>query len=364
MNDCLKCLPKNFNFDDEIKKRLANVKTLQASSGLFMASAPDVKTGYNKAWLRDNYFMTLGFQVCEEWEPARDAGKALLKVLCKHQDKIKWAIENEPQEAWQYIHARYNPVTLEEYHEPWGNKQNDAVGEVLHLLAACECSPLGVLETDRERDMVQLLVDYLQNIKYWEAPDSGIWEEKEEIHASSIGACVAGLQAAQELSYVTVPEDLISKGQEALQALLPRESESKFSDLALLSLQYPFHALDQKVCHEMVSNIEYYNLRDRGVIRYRGDHYHNKNADETSEEAEWTMGLPWLAIIYAELGDLEKAEHYLVRTLAAQDKEGYLPELYYSHTDQPNKNSPLGWAESLFAVALKKVKDLKKANAH
>jgi len=360
MNTCFEKLPKNFDFEVEIKKRLDTVRSLQAPSGLFMASALNVSTGYNKAWLRDNYFMTLGFQVCGEWEPVRAAGKGLLQILCKYQDKIKWAIEHEPQEAWQFIHARYHPVTLEEYHEPWGNKQNDAVGEVLHLLAACEFSSHNVIETDREREMVQLLVDYLANIKYWESPDSGIWEEDQEVHASSVGACIAGLKAAEVLSYVAVPNGLIERGQETLHTLLPRESEHKFSDLSLLSLQYPFNILSNEECRSVVKNIEYYNLRDRGVIRYRGDHYYNSNSDGVSEEAEWTMGLPWLAIIYADLGEPEQAEHYLAKTMKVQDKNSNLPELYYAQTDKPNENSPLGWAESLFAVALKKVADANK----
>lgn len=352
-------LPADFNFQNEIEKRLSNIRKLQAPTGLFIASAPDVTTGYNKAWLRDNYFMTLGFQICDEWQPVQAAGKALLKILCKHHEKIKWAIQNEPQEAWQFIHARYHPVTLEEFHEPWGNKQNDAVGEVLHLLSTCEYSPHTVVETDHEREMVQLLVDYLNNIRYWETTDSGIWEENQELHASSIGACVAGLKAADGLSYITIPEGLIQKGEAALQALLPRESAHKFTDLALLSLQYPFKVINQTTCSEIVSNVEYYNVRDRGVIRYRGDRYYNANSDGVSEEAEWTMGLPWLSIIYAELGMLAEAEHYLMRTLAAKDQQDNLPELYYAHSDQPNENSPLGWAESLLAVALKKVSDLR-----
>lgn len=343
---------------NQIQERLDIIRELQAPSGLFMASAPDVTTGYNKAWLRDNFFMTLGFQVAEEWGPVRSAAKALLQILCKHQDKIRWAIEHTPHEAWQFIHARYHPITLEEYHEPWGNKQNDAVGEILHLLAACECSPQSVVETDREREMLQLLVDYLHSIEYWNCPDSGIWEEDQELHASSVGAALAGLRAARALPYITIPDGAIAQGEAALRDLLPRESKRKFVDLALLSLRYPFNVVTDEECRKIIKNVEYFNVRDRGVIRYRGDRYYNKNDDGVSEEAEWTMGLPWLAIIHADLGHRERAEYYLEKTHQAKDARGRLPELYYSHTDIPNENSPLGWAESLYAVALAKVSAL------
>jgi len=37
--------------------------------------------------------------------------------------------------------------------------------------------------------------------------------------------------------------------------------------------------------------------------------------------------------------------------LKAVTKKG-VPELYYSNTNEPNENTPLGWSESLFIVAL------------
>jgi len=36
------------------------------------------------------------------------------------------------------------------------------------------------------------LVQYLESIRYWEDKGHGMWEEKEEVQASSIGACLAG----------------------------------------------------------------------------------------------------------------------------------------------------------------------------
>jgi len=298
----------DIDFEKEIKIHLDEVLKLQTSTGLFTASASDVTTGYNKAWLRDVYFMTLGFQSAQQWEPVGKAAKALLTILCTHKDKINWAIKNKPHESWQYIHARYNPETFEEYWEDWGNKQNDAVGEILHLLSSCELSGSHVVESDNEKQMVQMLVDYLNTVEYWQDPDSGIWEEEQEVHASSIGAVVAGLKLASQLPYVTVPEGAIEKGEKALRELLPRESESKFCDLALLTLLYPFEVVTPEEAKEILRNVEYFNTRDKGIIRYRNDRYYNNNDDGYSEEAEWSMGHAWLAIIYAEMGNVEKQQ--------------------------------------------------------
>ena len=61
----------------------------------------------------------------------------------------------------------------------------------------------------------------------------------------------------------------------------------------------------------ILQNVEYHLLKKRGVIRYKGDKYYNKNPDGWSEEAEWTFGLSWLAIIYEKIGNVEKAQEYL-----------------------------------------------------
>ncbi len=348
----------SFNFDQEIKHHLDVIKSLQKPSGVFTAAASDVTTGYDKAWLRDIFFMTLGFIETKEWPVAEKAAAALLSIFVKHKDKINWAIENKPHYAWQYIHARFHPETFEEYWEEWGNSQNDAVGEVLNLLCELEIQGHSVIKTEEEREVVQKIVDYLIRLEYWHDEDNGIWEENMEVHASSIGSVVAALKKAKQVPWLIVPEHALAFGEEALHTLLPRESKAKFSDLALLSLIYPFGVTTEAETLEILRNVEYHLTKDRGVIRYKFDRYYNRNDDGYSEEAEWCFGLAWLAIIYARRGEREKAYYYLRRAQATVTPEDFIPELYYSHTNQPNGNLPLGWAESMYVVALKEVKEL------
>ncbi len=356
-------LHPDYNFESAIAWHLDQVRKLRAPTGLFTASAHDVSTGYNKAWLRDIYFMTLGFKYTGEMEVVQGAAKALLKILAIHREKIEWAVNNKPFETWQYIHARYNPETFEEYWEEWGNKQHDAVGEVLALISDCETLGYTVVETDEEKELVQLLVNYLNRIEYWHDPDSGIWEENQEVRASSIGSVLFALTCAKKLPYVTIPEGAIEKGHTALRALLPRETQNRFCDLALLTLIFPFEVTTPEETKLILENVEYFLVRNQGVIRYRNDRYYNKNKiDGYSEEAEWSMGLAWLAIIYARMGNLEKAEYYLDKSEKTVNPEGLIPELWYSHTVEPNENIPLGWAESMHVVALVSVRDLKGKN--
>lgn len=343
----------NPDVQKKIDAHLENIKKLQAGSGLFLASAKGVSTGYDKAWLRDNFYTCLAFEKVGQFEVVKKCWRAMLDVLVKHSGKIEWATRHKPHATWQYIHARYNPETFEEFWEEWGNKQNDAVGAILFELGNLEVMGQGIVATEEDKKVINLLVQYVGNLEYWHDPDSGMWEENEEVHASSVGAVLAGLKSVKRLSYVTVPDEYITKGENALyNEILPRESHNKFADLAQLSLFYPYDLLPGELAEHILENIEYHLTKDRGVIRYKLDRYYNRNKDGYSEEAEWTMGLSWLSIIYARRGNKEKAAHYLAEVEKTITKENLLPELYYSNENRPNENTPLGWSESLYVIAL------------
>ncbi len=332
------------------------LKTLQYPTGLFAASAKESNTGYDRSWLRDNFYECLAFEVLGEWSVVKKTYRALLDVFKKHEEKIDWAIANKPTEKWQYIHARVHPESFDEFWEDWGNKQNDSIGAVLFRIGELERAGFSILEDDNDRRVVQKLVWYLRSIEYWHDSDSGMWEENEEVHASSVGACVAGLRAMKAIGF-EVDDSLIADGELTLLALLPRESITKFVDLSLLSLIWPYDVVTDEQRKEILKNVEYLLLRRKGVIRYKNDHYYNKNEDGYREEAEWCFGLSWLAIIYEKLGDEKKTKKFIKLMMETPDDEGFIPELYYSNTNNPNDNRPLGWAESLFIVALHNVNE-------
>lgn len=335
-----------------ITEHLAILKGLQYESGLFAASKKGEGVGYDKAWLRDNFYECLAFEVVGDYETVCKTYRAIFDVFKKHEDKIDWAISQKPEHTHQYIHPRYDPVTFEEYWEEWGNKQHDSIGCVLFKIGELEKRQPGSIVTSLDDiRVIQKLISYLESVEYWSDADSGMWEENQELHASSVGACVAGLKMARHIGHVEVPDELIAKGEAALAALLPRESESKFVDLALLPLIWPYAVTTEEQTAQILANVEYHLVKDRGVIRYKGDRYFNKNVDGISEEAEWTFGLSWLAIIYQQLGEEELAQMYLEQALATSTPAG-MPELYYSNSPEFNENTPLGWSESLLIVAL------------
>jgi phosphorylase kinase alpha/beta subunit len=328
-----------------IQTSLNLLKQLQHPSGLFVA-ALDNRTHYSRqSWIRDCIYASLGFEATKNNREVVKAFQALLDVFRKHEYKIDWAIVEKPQQRWQYIHARFNPENFEEFHEDWGNKQNDSIGAFLFKLGDLESKGIKVIRDNDDLRIVQKLVYYLASIEYWHDADSGMWEENEEVHASSVGACVAGLKKISKI--VDVPRVLIEKGEEALNALLPRESRSKDCDLALLSLIWPYNVVSDAQRSEILQNVEERLVRQRGLIRYAGDRYFNRQG-----EAEWTFGFPWLSIIYRQMNRPDKQAFYMRKTLDVVNQKGELPELYYAGSHIHNENTPLGWGQSLLVVAM------------
>jgi GH15 family glucan-1,4-alpha-glucosidase len=342
----------DLSVEARIQRHLDNLRKLITPSGLFLASDQAVTTGYDKAWIRDNVYEAVAFEYANDWKVVEKDYHTLLDIFDKHIDKINWATSNKPFESWQYIHARFNPETLEEFWESWGNKQHDAIGATLFKLGDFEQKGHSMLRNDQDRKTVQTLIYYICNVEYWHDADNGMWEEAEEVHASSIGAVVAGLKKWQEVGGMDVDADAIKRGEEALAKLLPRESESKFTDLALLSLIYPYGVVDRTMSQTIIDNLVYHLEREKGVLRYKGDAYYNANPDGYSEEAEWCFGLSWLAICYQQLGNTEKAHEYLDKATNTVTRDGKVPELYFSHSNEANENTPLGWSESMYVAAL------------
>ena len=329
-----------------VASSIKTLKKLQHDTGLFSASHKNVATGYHLAWIRDNVYMSLGLEAIKDSRSLRRLYHALLDILLKHEYKIDYAILEKPKHAHQYIHARYDPVTKEEINGHWGNKQNDAIGALLFKIGDLEGKGIKIIKNENDLRIIKKLADYLESIEYWHDKDNGMCEENEEVHASSIGACVAGLKKISKI--VPVKKNLIEKGQAALNKLLPRESEAKETDLALLSLIYPYNIVNVNQRNKILKNVETKLLREKGLIRYTGDRYYNKNG-----EAQWTMGLPWLAIIYKQLKNPAKYAFYMRKSVEAMNEKGELPELYYANSNEHNENTPLAWSQALFVAGLR-----------
>lgn len=328
--------------------------SIRLPHGLYIASP---SAHYSAVWIRDTLYISLPYlnKNCGTYEKTLHR---LLDLMLDYEWKIDIHIKERPRETWQYIHAKYDAKHVKEIAEPWGHAQHDAIGLLLWGIGEGEKRGKAILRNNRDRLMVQKLVYYLQSCEYWHDEDNGMWEEHREIHASSVGACVSGLRAVKYL--VDVPSELIHAGVDTLKKLDMHETAERDIDMAQLSLVYPHRVYARDAALRVLGRIEERLLRRRGVVRYEGDSYYStleKNGRHHplsyyyGSEAEWSMGLPWLAICYLELGNYERAQMFIERTEQVMLSDGSLPELYYAGSDEPNPNTPLGWANALYIVA-------------
>lgn len=339
---------------DRLVQSYAVDERLRLEHGLYIAS-PSVD--YSSVWLRDSCYMVM-VHLDKDNGKYEQTFHRFLDLFRELEPKLDYHQTNKPVEWWQFIHAKYDAYTVRELQQRWGHHQLDAIGAILWGIGQGVKAGKKIIRDQKDHEIVQKLVGYLKCVEYWDSPDNGMWEEWEEIHSSSVGACVAGLHAVKDI--VFVERELIMKGYDTLNKLFPRESNDRPFDLAQLSLIYPYKVLHEHDARVVMERIEAMLLRRRGVIRYLGDRYYATNEHDGGHhplshyyfhEAEWTFGLPWLALCHLQLGNIEEAKEYVEWTEDVMLEDGSLPELYFAHTSTPNPNTPLGWASAMYILA-------------
>jgi phosphorylase kinase alpha/beta subunit len=242
-------------------------------TGLLAASSET-----DHSWVRDNVYSILvvwALSLAYKKHADKDYGRAkayeleqsvvklmrgLLMSMMLQIDKVeKFKYTFNPRDS---LHAKYSSKTCSTVvgDTEWGHLQIDAVSLYLLCLAEMTASGLQIVYTLDEVVFVQNLIFYIEHS--YQIPDYGIWERGDktnhglpELNASSIGMAKAALEALDELdlfgsrgsdsSIIHVMPDTIHWCNTILTCMLPRESNSKETDAALLSIiSYPAFALD------------------------------------------------------------------------------------------------------------------------
>jgi phosphorylase kinase alpha/beta subunit len=382
-------------------------------SGLLPASTAVTAHGdYTDAWVRDNVYSILAV-----WGLAlayRRAGsppgrlhllensvvklmRGLLFSMMRQAQKVeKFKYSQSPLDA---LHAKYSTTTGLEVvgDDEWGHLQLDATSLFVLTLAQMTSSGLGIIYSIDEVNFVQNLVYYIG--RTYRTPDFGLWERgnkinhgNAELNASSIGMAKAALEAIRGLdlfgaggsqaSVIHVLSDEIARSRITLASLLPRESASKETDAALLSvIGFPAFAIEDPDLVQRTRDKIVAQLGGRyGCKRFLRDGHQTAIEDHTrlhyepSElqafehiECEWPLFFTYLYLDALFRGDDESIEQYRNALAAVTvERQGYrlLPELYYvpkalieaekqnpqSQTRLPNENLPLVWAQSLYLL--------------
>ena len=384
-------------------------------TGLLPASTAITAHGdYTDAWVRDNVYsilavwgLALAYRKVDEsqgrtYELEHSVVKlmrGLLFAMMRQAGKVEQF--KHTQSPLDALHAKYNTFTgdIVVGDDEWGHLQLDATSIFLLMLAQMTASGLQIIYTLDEVNFVQNLVYYVG--RAYRTPDYGIWERgnkinhgNAELNASSVGMAKAALEAINGLnlfgvrgshaSVIHVLPDEIARTRITLESVLPRESASKESDGALLSIiGFPAFAvvdkqLRQRTLDDIVNKLE----GKYGCKRFLRDghqtviedtqrlHYEPWELKQFEDiECEWPLFFTYLLLDAVFFGDQDRVKHYQQRlqsVLAEQDGLALLPELYYVPEEYieaekaapqtqprlPNENIPLVWAQSLYFLGL------------
>ena len=383
-------------------------------TGLLPASTAVTTHGdYTDAWVRDNVYSILGVwglaQAYKKHNPDHHRTyllsqsvvklmRGLLNAMMRQSDRIerfKYSLK-----ATDALHAKYGTKTglAVVGDSEWGHLQLDASSLFLLQIAQMIASGLKLIYTMDEVNFIQNMVHYIS--RTYCTPDYGIWERGNkinhgttEINCSSVGMAKAALEAmdgfnlfgniASQEAVIHVISSDIARSRFTLHGLLPRESNSKETDAALLSIVgYPAYAIKDKALLKRTRDKIIKKLAGNyGCKRFLLDGHQSAIEDESrlhyepSElrafehiESEWPLFFTYLLLDAIMRGDAAETKHYrekLEPLFVEQDGLKLLPELYTvpqelieaeklnpsSQVRIPNENLPLVWAQSLFMLS-------------
>ncbi len=326
---------------------LREMEKLQRPSGAFVAAPSE---DYQACWIRDQLYASFCYYYINRFEKLKKGIWVIFDILHKHRSKIEAAICTPPKDTSCYLNAKYNPDTLEELPGPWGHHQLDMLGLFLYTVADLDFKNIPLIRNKNDSELIQLLVFYLLSVRYWENPDNGMWEENLDLHSSSIGSALAGLSYIQRRNLAVVPNSLITLGREALNKLLPNESPHRDTDMAQLSLIWPYNIVSSQMSEKILGNVKKKLVQKHGLNRYWGDNYFRS---KNGISGEWPLGFFWLSIIASQHHDVKEGQYWYARGNDQITRHGNVPEIYQDEI--PNNHTPLAWANSFAIVAKAKL---------
>jgi GH15 family glucan-1,4-alpha-glucosidase len=347
---------------DCLKQYYKILDKYKTKKGAFLASA---SSDYSKVWLRDSMYIAMAYidKTCNTFERAVQAH---LDYFRQYEWKLDIHVKQQPILWYEFMHIRYSAHDMKEIDQEWAHVQLDAYSSLLWSIGMGIKKGKKMLRDEKDREIVQKIVQYLDTLEYWRLLESGAWEEGRELRLSSLGACVASLEVISDVVFVSA--ELIANGYRSLYSLYPNETPTRKADLFQLTLIYPYNILPRPMAQLIIHNVEEELLREKGVIRYKYDNYFSTLEKEFGRhqppefydqtEPHWVFGLSFLALSHMTLGNLEKGKEYIDRTEKLVLENGNIPELYYAgdykdeHGNNYNTNNPLCWAISMHIQAI------------
>jgi GH15 family glucan-1,4-alpha-glucosidase len=333
-----------------VRRSVEVLKQGQAPSGAFVAS-PAFPT-YDYAWLRDGAFCAYALELFDESDAAASFHAWVARSIEGHRPMFEHAIARidagHPPSADEMPPARYTlDGSLEQTDgdEPWPNFQVDGYGMWLWALADRVGGPVD----EALRSSIELAARYvratapLKSYSCWEEFDGGE-------HASTLGAAIAGLEAAalllDEQAWADEAELVRTRllGRFVREGRFMRGAEDERVDGSLLWLGVPFRVLplDDPRLDATVEAVRHDLHRPGGgVYRYLGDTYYGGG--------EWILlacSLAWYDAVRGNTGSLPAVREWV---RAQAQSNGDLPEQVSDNAQTPGMIAP--WVERWGPVA-------------
>ncbi|KAL5467658.1 hypothetical protein EMCRGX_G031920 [Ephydatia muelleri] len=316
-------------------------------------------------WCLSMAYRHVGYDRGRTYELEQSAVKCMRGLLFCYMRQAEKVEKFKSTQNWEdALHAKFDymtgdPVTND---DSWGHLQIDGTSLFLQILAQMTATGVQVVFTLDEVDFVQNLVYYVE--RAYRIPDFGMWERgsrdnigKRELHSSSIGMAKAALEAmnglnlfgesGSSLSVIHVDPDAQYRNCVILNTLLPKESNSKEVDAALLLITgYPAFAIDDvnlsKTTEQRVKKL----LEGQsGFKRFTRDGHYTIKEDKRKTfydshevaqfegiECEYPLFYGYLVLTELCRGHRDKAESYWKKLEACTvEMNGYttIPRLYY-----------------------------------
>jgi GH15 family glucan-1,4-alpha-glucosidase len=337
--------------EDVLARRSIEVlKEGQAPSGAFIAS-PNFPT-YHYAWLRDGAFCAHALDLVGEREDAAAFHRWVGRSIEAHRPLIEAVSARiaggdipPPEEMPPARYTLDGGLEQDDGDETWPNFQVDGYGMWLWALAEhLDGGPSGELAPT-----VELAASYLRAA--WSLESFSCWEEWDGgEHASTLGAAIAGFEAAARLLR---DDRWLGEAESVRERLLERfVHEGRFKrgpadervDGSLLWLGMPFAVLpagDPRI-EATVAAVRRDLLRPGGgVYRYRGDSYYGGG--------EWILLACSLGWHEATSGNRDAVEPIRAWVRAQAHPNGDLPEQVVEHAQLAGMIEP--WVERWGPVA-------------
>uniref|UniRef100_A0AC35U6Q3 Phosphorylase b kinase regulatory subunit n=1 Tax=Rhabditophanes sp. KR3021 TaxID=114890 RepID=A0AC35U6Q3_9BILA len=385
-----------------------------ATTGLFPRYSKDKDVGY----VKDSIYCALACWACSlaykrldddrgrQTSLKQSAVKTMRGILycwMNEIDKVNdFKEKNSPEFA---LNAKYDLQTAKPLAANFGHLQMDLVALFILALVQMTAAGVQVIYTQHEVAFLQNLVFYIE--RTYRTPDYGMWERGSrynvgdaEIHASSLGMVKSALEAingfnifgtsGSSASVIYVDIDGHNRNRTTFETILPRESNSKNTDAALIpTIGWPGFATHNPQVYDKTFNKCLKHLEGKyGLKRYLRDGYRTENEDasrkfylpdETAKfdkiECQHPMFFAYLTLTHELKGDQKSAQKYwdkieslLVHT-DFSDSIMVLPECYVLDEDlfekekaHPNSQEfyPINpqefghhlWTNSIYLIAL------------